>query len=71
MAYLRSECVFILEHFFVSISFAGVGETVISTCSDKEIPNKTTLHRLLTFEIEEVFVCDKGSLSDKRAKLRT
>jgi hypothetical protein len=48
MVYSRAERVFILEHYFVSKSFAAVIEVFSDAYSDKEVPNKTTVHRLET-----------------------
>jgi acyl carrier protein phosphodiesterase len=45
---LRRECVFILEHFFASKSFDAVREAFSNAYPDKELPNKTTIHRLVT-----------------------
>jgi hypothetical protein len=39
---------FILEHYFASKSFAAVREAFCSAYPDKEVPNKTTIHRLVT-----------------------
>jgi hypothetical protein len=40
--------VFILEHCFTSMSFATVREGFSSAYTDKEVPNKTTVHQLIT-----------------------
>jgi hypothetical protein len=40
--------VFILEHYFASKSFAAVREEFSSAYPDKEVPNKTTIQRLVT-----------------------
>jgi hypothetical protein len=40
--------VFILEHYFASKSFAAVREDFSSAYPDKEVPNKTTIHRMVT-----------------------
>jgi hypothetical protein len=47
MVYSRAERVFILEHHFASKSFADVREAFSNAYPDKEVPNKTTLHRLV------------------------
>jgi hypothetical protein len=44
--------VFILEHYFAYKSFAAVCEAFSSAYPDKEIPNKTTVHRLVTFRVD-------------------
>jgi hypothetical protein len=63
--------VFILENYFASKSFAAVREAFSNAYPDKEVPNKTTIHQLVTkFRAQEVFVCDKCSSSDKTAILR-
>jgi hypothetical protein len=70
MTYSRAEHVFILEHNFASKSFAAVREAFNNAYPDKEVPNKTTVHRLVTiFRDTEVFVCDKCSSSDKTAEI--
>jgi hypothetical protein len=48
MVYLRAERVFIIEHYFASKSFAAVREAFSNAYPDKEVPNKTTVHRLVT-----------------------
>lgn len=48
MAYSRSERVFILEHNFAWKSFTAASEAFSSAYCDKELSNKTTIHRLLT-----------------------
>jgi hypothetical protein len=42
MVYSRAERVFILEHYFVSKSFAAVREAFSSAYPVKEVPHKTT-----------------------------
>jgi hypothetical protein len=48
MVYSRAERVFILEHYFASKSFAAVHEAFSNAYSDREVPNKTIIHRLVT-----------------------
>jgi hypothetical protein len=48
MVYSRAEHVFILEHYFASKSFAAVREAFSNAYPDKEVPNKTPTHRLVT-----------------------
>jgi hypothetical protein len=48
MMYSRAERVFILEHYFASKSFSAVREAFSNAYPDKEVPNKTTVHRLVT-----------------------
>jgi hypothetical protein len=48
MVYSRAERVFILEHYFASKSFAAVREAFRNAYPDKEVPNKATIHRLVT-----------------------
>jgi hypothetical protein len=43
-----AERVFILEHFFALKSFAAVHEIFSNAYPDKEVPNKTAIHRLVT-----------------------
>jgi hypothetical protein len=40
--------VIIFEHYFASKSFAAVREPVSNVYPDKEVPNKTTIYRLVT-----------------------
>jgi hypothetical protein len=47
IVYSRAELVFILEHYLASKSFAAVREVFNNAYPDKEVPNKTTIHRLL------------------------
>jgi hypothetical protein len=46
--YSWAERVFILEHYFASKSFAAVREAFSNAYPDKEVPNKTIVHRLVT-----------------------
>jgi hypothetical protein len=48
MLYSRSERVFIFELYFTSKSFAAVRESFSSAYPDREVPNKTTVQRLVT-----------------------
>jgi hypothetical protein len=60
MVYSRAERVFILEHYFASKSFAAVYEAFSKMYPDKEVRNKTTVHRLVTkFR-------DTGSVFDRK-----
>jgi hypothetical protein len=57
MVYSRAERVFIFEHYFASESSATVREAFSNAYPDIELPNKTTVHRLvITFR-------DTGSVS--------
>jgi hypothetical protein len=40
MVYSRAERVFVLEHFFMSKSFAAIREAINSAFPDKEVQNK-------------------------------
>jgi flagellar biosynthesis protein FliR len=40
--------VFILDHNFASKLFAAVYEAFSNLCADKEVPNKTTVHQMVT-----------------------
>jgi hypothetical protein len=40
--------VFIHENYSASKSFAGVREAFSKACPDKEVPNKTTIHQVVT-----------------------
>jgi hypothetical protein len=69
MVYSQAKCLFILEHYFASKSFAAVREAFSSTYPNKEVPNKT-IYRLVTiFETQEVSVSYKCLLSDKTAEI--
>jgi hypothetical protein len=57
MVYSREERVFILEHYFALKSFAVVRESFSNAYPDKEVPNKTTIHRLVTKYRETRSVC--------------
>jgi hypothetical protein len=48
MVHLRAECVFIFKHYFVSELFAAVREAFSFVYPDKAVPNKTTVHWLVT-----------------------
>jgi hypothetical protein len=48
MVYSQAERVFILEHYFASKSSAAVREAFGNAHPDKEVPNKTAIHRLVT-----------------------
>jgi hypothetical protein len=56
-AYSRVECVFIVEHYFASKSFAAVREAISSVYPDKEVLNKTTVHQLVTKFRDTASVC--------------
>jgi hypothetical protein len=44
MIYSRAELVFVLDHYFASISFAAVREASGSSFAYNEIQNKATVH---------------------------
>jgi hypothetical protein len=48
MVYSRAERVFVLEHYIRSKLFATIHEAFINVYADKEVPNKTTVHQLVT-----------------------
>jgi hypothetical protein len=48
MVYSRAERVLILEYYLTSKSFAAVREAFCNAYPDKEVPNKTTMYRMLT-----------------------
>jgi hypothetical protein len=61
MVYSRAERVFILEHYFASKSSAAVREEFSNAYADKEVPNKTTIHRLATkFRVDACLREDGG-----------
>jgi hypothetical protein len=47
MVHSRAESVFILQHYFASKPFSAAREAFSNTYPDKELPNKTTEHRLV------------------------
>jgi hypothetical protein len=57
MVYSRAEGVFILERYFASKSFAAVREVFSNAYTDKEVPNKIIIHRLVTTFQDTVSVC--------------
>jgi hypothetical protein len=57
--YSKAERVFILEHYFTSKSFAAVREAFSNAYPDKEVPNKTTVERLVTKFRDTGSVCDR------------
>jgi hypothetical protein len=57
MVHSRAERVFILEHHFVSKSFAAVREAFSNAYPDKGVPNKTTVHLLVTKVRDTGSVC--------------
>jgi hypothetical protein len=57
MVHSRAERVFILEHWFTSKLFSAVLEAFSNVYPDKEVPNKTTIHRLVTTFRETGSVC--------------
>jgi hypothetical protein len=54
-----AECVFILEHYFATESFGTVHEAFSNMYPDKKVPNKTTIHRLVTKSWDAGSVCDR------------
>jgi hypothetical protein len=61
MVYSRAERVFIHEHHFASKSFAAVREAFSNAYLDKEVLNKTTVHRLVTqFQVNACLREDGG-----------
>jgi hypothetical protein len=59
MVYSRAERMFILEHYFASKSFAAVREAFINAYSDRKVPYKITIHRLVTKFRDTGSVCDR------------
>jgi hypothetical protein len=51
--------VFVLEHYFTSKAFAAVREAFSNASPDKEVPNKTTIHRLVTKFRDTASVCGR------------
>jgi hypothetical protein len=58
-----------LEHYFASKSFAAVLEAFSNAYPDKEVPNKTTVHRLVKNFRDTGSVCDKCSSSDETVEI--
>jgi hypothetical protein len=59
MVHSRAERVFILENYFTSKSFADVREAFSNAYPDKEVPNETTVYRLVTKFRDTRNVCDR------------
>jgi hypothetical protein len=59
MRYSQQERVFILESFFASKAFIAVRAASHRVYPDKEVPNKTTVHRLVKKFRKTGSVCDK------------
>jgi hypothetical protein len=57
MAYSRAESVFILVHYFASISLAAFREPFSSAYSDKELPSKKAIRRVATTFWDTRSVC--------------
>jgi hypothetical protein len=67
--YSRAELVFILENYIASKLSAAVREAFSSAYPDKEVPNKTKIHRLLTKFRDTGSVYGEFSSSDKTAEI--
>jgi hypothetical protein len=67
MVYSRAERVFILEHYFASKSFAAIRKAFSNAYPDKEVPNKTTIHRLVTIFWDTESVRDRKHLLYSRS----
>jgi hypothetical protein len=62
--------VFTLENYFASKLFVAVRETLRKAYTDKEVPHKTTIHRLVArFRLTGSVYSDKRSSSDKTAEV--
>jgi hypothetical protein len=59
MGYSQQERVFILERYFASKSFIAVREAFHRVYPEKEVPNKTTVHRLVKKLRETWSVCNR------------
>jgi hypothetical protein len=55
----RPERVFIVEHYLASTLFAAAREAFNNAYSDEEVPNKTTIHQLVTKFRDTQSVCDR------------
>jgi hypothetical protein len=55
----RTERVFFLKHCFASTSFDAVREAFSNAYPDKEVPNMTTIHRLVSKFRDTGSVCDR------------
>jgi hypothetical protein len=57
---------------FAPTSFSAIHEAFSSSYPDREIPNETAVHRLVTtFGPQKVFGCDKCLSVDKVAEIMT
>jgi hypothetical protein len=72
--------VFIFEYYFTSKSFDAVREAFSNAYPDKDVPNKTTIHRLVTkfrwtFVFENVVgifsICCKAILTNQNSIKKT
>jgi len=61
--------VFILEHHFASTSFASARVAFSNAYPEKEVPNKTIVHRLITKLWDTRSVCDECLTRDKTAEI--
>jgi hypothetical protein len=66
MVYSQAECVFILEHYFGSKSYDTVREAFSNAYTDKEVPNKTTIHQVVTKFWDTGSVCDRKHVWHQR-----
>jgi hypothetical protein len=60
MVYSQAERLFILEHYVASKSFAAVREALSNAYPDKEVPYKTTVHRVVTKFRVDAFLREGG-----------
>jgi hypothetical protein len=58
---------FILEHHFVSKSFASAREEFSIAYPDNDVPNKTIVYRLITKFWDTRSICGECSTRDKTA----
>jgi hypothetical protein len=69
MVYSQAACVFILEHYFTSKSFAAFREAFNSAYPDMEVLNKTAVHRPVIKFQDRGNVCENCLSSDKTAEI--
>jgi hypothetical protein len=61
MVYSRAGIVFILEIYIASKSFVAIREAFSNAFLDNEVPNKITIHRLVTtFQVDACLREDGG-----------
>jgi hypothetical protein len=66
MVYSRAEHVFIQEHYITSELFTAVRDAFRNAYNDNRVPNKTTIHRLVTKFRDRRSVYDRKHVRRRR-----